>query len=188
LTRVALILTAHNVHGGYWNPTVDGIDGTGVISGVDAVYFARNASQLRYPVSTAVQSGYYGGFIPENTGSAYSITFNIAVPSSFPSGKHLRIVFTWDSSPSMTTDTNEVADLDLVVPGKICPGKGIDNWGSNESTVEVAELLNSQLTPGTPITAQILVWPFTINANAYNKSLNGVYYGIGWTWVKNSAN
>ena len=190
LTRVALILTAHNVHGGYWSPVIDGIDGTGVISGVDAVYFARNASQLRSPGSTAVQSGYYAGFIPQNTGSTYSITFNIAIPSSFPSGKHLRIVLTWDSSPSMAAGSsiNEAADFDLVVPGKICPGRGTDNWGSYESTVEVAELMNNQLTPGTPITAQVLVWPFTINTNAYNKSLNGVYYAIGWTWIKDNAN
>ena len=39
----------------------------------------------------------------------------------------------------------ELADIDLVVPGFVCPGKGIDNWGTWESNVEVADIPNGQL-------------------------------------------
>jgi hypothetical protein len=186
LTRAVIILTAHNVYGDYWSPVNDGIDGTGVISGVDAVSFARNASYVSQ-ANSAVDSGYNVGSIPQNTGSYYNINFSIKVPDVKPAGKHLRIVLTWDSSPSVTGDTNELADLDLVVPGYACPFNNNDNWGTWESNVEVADIANNRLTPSSVINPFIRVWPFTIPPTAYNKSMNAIYYSLAWTWVKDHA-
>lgn len=185
LTRATLILTAHNVYGGYWNQIEDGIDGTGTISGVDAVSFARSAKIGSN--NSPVQDGYFVGSIMENKGNAWDKVFKVQIPSTLPEGKHLRVVLTWDSSPSYLEGRNELADLDIIIPNVHCPLTGTDNWGSWDSNVEVAEIENHQITPGGSINVHIRVWPFTIPDLAVNKSLNSIYYAIAWTWVKNHA-
>jgi hypothetical protein len=158
---------------------IDGIDGAGVISGTSAVTFAKSMYITSPNGTLAVQNGIYTGPISENTGNYYNINFKIKIPPTLPTG----------SSPSLTDTVNDVADLDLVVPGFYCPGKGVnnENWGSWESNVEVAEIVRNLITPGSTINPYVRVWPFTIPASAYNKSINEIYYSIAWTWVKDHA-
>jgi hypothetical protein len=139
------------------------------------------------PTSAAVQDGLCLGIIKQNTGNYYNINFKIKAPSTLPSGKHLRIVLTWDSSPSLTTSDNALADFDLVVPGYKCPVKNSENWGSWESNVEVADIPRSSIKAGSTISPYIRVCSFTIPAAAVNKTFNAVYYAIAWTWVKDHA-
>jgi len=182
--RLAMILTAHNVHGGHFDPVSDGVDGTGTLAGVDAVDFAKYYSHV-YPGHTCpVETG----MITESlypSGEDQDLYFKIKVPSTLPTGKHLRIVVLWDSSPSLTSSTNTLADLDLVIPNHPCPTKNNDiNWGTWDSNVEAADIPNSALTPGATIDFFVRAWEFTIPSDAI---ASFIYYGVGWTWVQDHA-
>ena len=54
IVRVAFMLTAKNVDGGYWNSSVDGLDGAGVVSGSSAVNGAQNATQVNPNMTSGV--------------------------------------------------------------------------------------------------------------------------------------
>ena len=99
--RAALLATAQNVDLNYWSYQENGRDGAGVISGSEAVWFARKHTTV-YPNNTAVP---YGSLGASNQGS--TINYNILIPPTKPAGKHLRIVLTWDSSPSLTDAKND---------------------------------------------------------------------------------
>lgn len=179
--RCAMILTAHNVHGGHFDPVSDGVDGTGTLAGIDAVDFARNHSAVGWGHTNPVETGLAVGSLYPDT--AYrDLHYKIQVPSTLPSGRHLRIVALWDGSPSMTSYTNTLADLDIVIPSYPCPTNGNNiNWGTWDSNVEAADIPNSALTPGQTIDFFVRAWPFNIQADAI---ANYIYYAVGWEWVR----
>jgi hypothetical protein len=163
------MLTAHNVDGGYWSSYTDGLDGAGAVSGSDAVYFAKNATYVSSS-NTAVVRGY-------SSGSWYSTTaqktFNVLIPSVKPTGKHLRIMVTWDSRPDLTNATNTLSDLDLI------GGTGLYySSASYDDNVEMIDVPSAELTANA--TYQFYVSPVTIrlppNASYF-------YWAVGWDWV-----
>ena len=192
-TRAVLILTAQNVYGTYWRPDVDGIDGNGVISGTDAVNFMQNALIAFQPNTVACSTAVISGTINENpNGPAYwCIPFQVKIPSVKPAGKHLRVLLTWDSSPTISqlVFSNELADLDLYIPGYPNPYTNNQNWGSWESNVEVADIASSRLTPGSTVSPNIWVWKFSVPSTAYNRAsgVGFIHYSIAWGWVKDHA-
>jgi len=191
VVRLAMILTAQDVYAGYWNPLYDNIDGAGTISGSEAVTFVQNYSQVNPNMTElqAVTSGLCNNTISENTGSSYNVNFWIKIPNPKPSGKHLRIVLLWTSSPSDSSYLfiNDLANLDLCIPAYPNPWNGSINWGSWDSNVEVAEIISSRLTAGSKVNAYIRVPSFTIQAGCINKAVNYIKYAIGWRWVADHA-
>ena len=94
--RVALMVTARNLHGGYWNQYEDGQDGNGVISGKSACEFAKNHTAV-YPNNTEVETGLCAdSWYSDQTEPKY---FYVKIPAVVDNTKHLRIVLTWDSNP-----------------------------------------------------------------------------------------
>lgn len=182
-TRAALLVTAQNVDNDYWDPAnQDSRDGAGTVSGSNAVYFAANAQLAeQYPanspedgiVTDYFDSAYFaqGGFLERY--------YTYHVPSTLPSGKHLRVVLTWTSSPSLTVAENEISDLGLYVNddnGWI----GSDTW---ESNLEIVDIDNANLSPG----QDYYIW---VHPGIYRKSNGGpdlFYYTLAWTWVKDHA-
>lgn len=176
-----MILTAHNEHGGHFDPVSDGVDGTGTLAGVDAVKFAKNRVVVWPGHTSPVETGLCARALSPDTANQ-DLHFKISVPSTLPSGKHLRIVALWDGSPSMNSFTNSLADLDIVIPSHGCPTKGNNiNWGTWDSNVEAADIPNSALTPGQTLDFFIRAWPFSIQADAISSR---IYYAVGWEWVR----
>ena len=178
MVRTAMILTAQNCDGNEWSAATDGKDGTGAVSGSDAVAFAMNCTNLSSPNSEAVETGIFASswYSQDNVAKK----FNIQVPASLPVGKHLRVVLTWDSRPDIANNQNYLTDLDLY-----CSGTGVYDYSvSWEGNVEVVDIPREQLTPGQTIEAS--AFPSIIRF-PYDPSKNWFYYSIGWTWVKDHA-
>ena len=180
--RAAMLVTAENVDGGYWNTNyggADGLDGAGVVSGSSAVAFARGHSDVSAGHSNPVVDGMSGGSIGK-TGWGSSLTYLALVPSPKPPGKHLRVVLTWDSNPvfySWNSWDNKLSDLDLDV---INAGTytGSHSWNGN---VEMVDLPASSLTVGATVTIKINQVIDRIPNTGF------FYYSIAWTWVKDHA-
>ncbi|MCD6025087.1 MAG: Subtilase family [Fibrobacteria bacterium] len=183
-TRAALLVTAENVDSGYWNPSVqDSRDGAGTVSGARAVEFAANAQYTElFPYGDPVQTGLVSDYLDSayfDQGGFIERYYKYQVPQTIPSGKHLRVVLTWTSSPSLSTAENEISDLGLYVNddnGWV----GSDTW---ESNVEIVDIDNGALTPG----QDYYIW---VHPGTYRKSDGGpdlFYYTVAWTWVKDHA-
>lgn len=180
IAKAILMLTSQNVDSGYWNPGVqDARDGAGTISGANAVNFAENAVTVfpdNDPEVSAISWGYMASWDFEN---ASSVSYSYRVPSSIPSGKHLRVVLTWTSSPGYNVDENELSDLSLDVQSN-AGWHSTDTWNSN---VEIVDIDNSNLTPnGT--------YNIGVNPKIHRMASDGteyLYYSVAWTWVKNHA-
>jgi hypothetical protein len=108
------------------------------------------------------------------------INFNISIPNPKPTGKHLRVVLTWDSSPSLTSAINDLSDLDLSVSGDR-NGYGSFSYGSN---VEMVDIPASDLTVGKNYVATVEPYTMRIDSSAF---VQIIYYVIAWTWVKDHA-
>ncbi len=123
------------------------------------------------------------------TGSIYAtdfaypnnpIVYNISIPSTKPTGKHLRVVLTWDSNPVLNSAVNELSDLDLLVTS----GSAGMASQSNNSNVEMVDIPNSMFTGGSTVQARITKW---LNRIPTGARANYFYYSIGWTWVQDHA-
>jgi hypothetical protein len=184
MVRLVLLATAHNVDDKewtdyfYWVNRWDGCDGAGVISGADAVWFARN-HQTVAENDAAVAHGISSGYLT----SADSLTqkyYNIQIPDPMPSGKHLRVALTWSSSACDTVNTNEVSDLDLFMPANT-NGYYCTSWDDN---VEMIDVPHSDLTAGNQYYVVLDIGAMRIPACA---SADFIKYAIGWTWVRDHA-
>ena len=170
--RVALMLTAENIHGGYWNTYSDGQDGNGVISGNAACKFAINHSSTP-PGAMGVIDGMYAASW-QNTDFSDK-DFAIKIPSRKPNNHHLRIVLTWDSNPDLNGSINHLSDLDL----NFDSGRYLSNsWDSN---VEVIDVPMNEVAAGS--TYNVSIDPVFLRTG----SMTYFYYAIGWTWVKDNA-
>jgi hypothetical protein len=181
--RATILVTAMEVGGGYWNPdSYDQADGAGAISGIDAVTFGQNHTIVNGPNDVAAVNGQFAGYMTTSNQSVPAI-FNLAMPSSLPSGKHLRVVLTWDANPDLTTTMrNYLSDLDLYVYNNNSNMLGSSaSWDGN---VEIVDVPASSCTPNVVYTAE--VYPSTIRIPAGARS-QGFYYCIAWTWVKDHA-
>lgn len=173
--RAALILTAQNVDAGHWTVSGDGRDGTGVISGADAVAFAAGHTTVSPGNAACVNGMGAASFYASDFGS--NKRFNYLVPNPKPSGKHLRVVLTWDSNPNVGSGTNDLSDLDLIVQ-KNGGSQASTSWDSN---VEVVDIAAADLTAGSSYYIDISPYANRIPSGAY------FYYAIAWSWVKDHA-
>lgn len=173
--RATLILTAQNVESGDWTISGDERDGTGTVSGSEAVAFATGHTYV-IPGSPACVSGLGAtSFYASDFGS--NKRFYYQVPNPKPSGKHLRVVLTWDSNPNVSNGTNDLSDLDLVVQRN----GGTTYSSSWDSNVEVVDIAAADLTAGSTYYIDISPYANRIPSGSF------FYYAIGWTWVKDHA-
>jgi hypothetical protein len=178
--RAALILTAENVDGGDWYANTDGRDGAGVISGSEAVSFAQNHTSVSAG-GAAAEKGMTAGSLYAADFTASNKRFNYVVPNPKPSGKHLRVVLTWDSNPVVGGSSNALSDLDLIVQTN-SGTSGAYSWDNN---VEVVDVAAASLTAGSSY--YIDVDPAINRIPASGSRTNYTYYAIAWTWVKDEA-
>lgn len=177
--RATMILTAQNVDGGDWASGTDGRDGAGVVSGSEAVSFAQNHTSVSIGGS-AVEKGMMATSMYASDFSSNK-RFNYAVPNPKPSGKHLRVVLTWDSNPVVGGGINALSDLDLIVQYNGST-RSSRSWDNN---VEVVDIAASEVTAGSSY--YIDVAPYTNRIPASGSRANFFYYAIAWTWVKDHA-
>jgi hypothetical protein len=180
--RATILVTAADLNKTYWDADFyDMADGAGTISGIDAVTFAQNHTYVG-PNGAAAINGQYAGTMT-TADQNNTKTFNIAIPSSRPSGKHLRVVLTWDANPDLTsTMKNYLSDLDLNVSDN--NGYFLGGSVSYDGNVEIVDVPASSCTPGAVYTAQ--VYPTTIRIPAGARA-QYFYYSVAWTWVKDQA-
>ncbi len=179
--KVALMLTAENVDGGYWDPLEDGIDGCGMVSGYNAVEFARTVNA----VSTnngAIESGISYGQILESS-NPQVLSFNIATPSQLPEGKHLRAVLTWSSSINSADETMVISDLNIELRNKYS-NQWVGGCYSFEDNFEVIDIPHSLLNTNDEYKLDVLIDHLYIPSNISHKY---IYYSVGWTWVEDYA-
>lgn len=173
--RATLILTAHNVESGGWTVSGDERDGTGTISGADAVAFASGHTSVS-PGNSACEKGMgAASFYASDFGS--NKRFNFLVPNPKPSGKHLRVVLTWDSNPNVSNGTNDLSDMDLIVQ----KNGGTQSSSSWDSNVEVVDVAASELTAGSSYYIDVSPYANRIPSGSY------FYYAIAWAWVADEA-
>jgi hypothetical protein len=175
--RATLILTAQNVESGDWLVSGDERDGTGVVSGSEAVSFAQNHSSVSLN-NTAVVSGMHASSLYA-TDFGSNKRFNFLVPNPKPSGKHLRAVLTWDSNPDVNAGTNALSDLDLIVQHN----NGTSYSSSWDSNVEVVDIPAANLTAGSSYYIDVSAFMNRIPTTGTNY----FYYAVAWTWVKDHA-
>jgi hypothetical protein len=177
-TRAALLVTAENVDSGYWDPeNHDARDGAGTVSGANAVAFATSATDV-YPGGDPAVNGLSAGELSDGEFPSY-LWYSYVTPSTLPSGKHLRAVLTWDSSPGTDSSENELSDMDLYVQSNI----GWHVSSTLNGNIEMLDIDNGYLS--TNATYGILVYP-----TIFRKASDGpdyTKYSIAWTWVKDHA-
>lgn len=174
-TRATLILTAQNVESGNWTVSSDERDGTGTVSGSEAVSFAQNHTSVS-PGNTACEKGMgAASMYASDFGSNKRYYFQ--VPNPKPSGRHLRVVLTWDSNPNVNNGTNDLSDMDLVVQTS-AGNQYSSSWDSN---VEVVDVDASNLTAGSAYFLDVSPYANRIPSGAF------FYYAIAWSWVKDHA-
>lgn len=173
--RATLILTAQNVESGDWTVSGDERDGAGTISGSEAVAFASGHTSVS-PSNTACEKGMGANSFYASDFSANK-RFNFLVPNPKPSGKHLRVVLTWDSNPNVSNGTNDLSDLDLVVQ----KNGGTTSSSSWDSNVEVVDVAAADLTAGNSYYIDLAPYANRIPSGSY------FYYAIAWGWVKDHA-
>ncbi|MEM9594838.1 MAG: hypothetical protein AAGD06_11260 [Acidobacteriota bacterium] len=175
--KAAILVTARNVDGGYWNASEDGRDGAGTISGTDAVWFARNHTSVS-PGGQAVHGMAKGSLDDTDKGDVF--TFDIRTPFVKPVGKHLRVALVWTSNPSLTSAVNELSDLDLIVKNK-STGVVLGTSASFDDNVEIIEIDADALSTNTLYTVELNVTDTRIPTSA---TASFFYYALAWTWVQ----
>jgi hypothetical protein len=177
--RATMILTAQNVMAGEWDASIDGEDGAGVISGANAVDFAKN-HYVASVSGTATIRGMAVNLVNAGNWST-PLTYNIQIPNSVPSDKNLRIVLTWDSNPSLTLAYNDLSDLDL---SAVTSTSSVYSSASYEGNVEVITIPGNTLVANSVTVATINKW---VNRIQSWSTTNYFYYAIAWDWVDNHA-
>lgn len=177
--KMALLLTAHNVEDGYWNPAVDGHDGAGTVSGYDAVAYISSCVDLsgREP-RPAAEHGFFWGM---GTDTMVRQQFTVRVPDTPPSDSHLRAVLVWTSNPDLVEGKNYLSDLNL--DGFEADGVSYGSY-SADASVEMFDVPRERLTPGSEYTFSIAPDSIRIPPNA---GTDYFYYALGWTWVRDST-
>jgi hypothetical protein len=180
-TRAIFLLTAKNVTNGYWDSHYDGKDGAGVVHGLGAINFAKSMTTVT-PSGVRALNGYWFGSFGSNNfpPTASEKTFNIQIPTTFPSGMHLRIVFTWDSMPDLNAQTDLLSDLDLQFVGP----KGSKFSSSWDSNIETIDVLPSELTAGGTCQVKIMPYIWRRPSGARTTTIHGA---LAWTFVSNHA-
>lgn len=178
--RAVMVLTAQNVDGGDWGTSTDERDGSGVVSGSEAVSFAQNHTSVS-PGNTAVVSGMAASSLYSTDFTGSDKQFNYLVPNPKPAGKHLRVVVTWDSNPIVGGGANALSDLDVTVH---VPGGSFGSY-SWDSNVEVVDVAASYLTAGGSNTIDLDPVFNRIPTSGARTSF--FYYAIAWDWVKDHA-
>ena len=174
--KAALILTARNVEGNYTAVAVDERDGAGVVSGADAVWFARNHTSVA--LNGEARHGMASGTLT-NANEGNIRTFYIRTPFVKPIGKHLRAVLVWTSNPELNANVNTLSDLDLSL--RTSGGTVLAGSYSLDDNVEIIDIPSDSLATNTLYTLKVHVTDMRITANA---SANFLYYAVGWTWVQ----
>jgi len=173
------MLTAHNVDGGYWDCTLDQQDGAGVISAYDAVAYAVSCTDLtNTPSPSPVEQGF---FTAEADSSMTERRFDVRVPDTLPTARHLRVALTWTSIPLTSAAWNQPSDLDL---GGFVADSGVYGSYSLDATVEMFDVPRAAVTPGREYTFKVLPTDIRIPAGARTDFF---YHTVGWTWVRDHA-
>lgn len=173
--RMAVMLTAHNCDGNYWNALEDGRDGAGAISGSDARTYAETVNRVDPGMTTGVVHGFYAS--SWNRTDNITKPFIIKVPSSKPAGKHLRVVLHWDSNPDLVNRTNTISDLDLIAFNS---DSKYYHSSSYDSNVEMFDVPANELTAGQDYSFEVNPWRIDIPTDARTDYF---YWAVGWTWV-----
>ncbi len=176
MVKAVLLLTAQNVEAGYWASAVDERDGTGVISGADAIAFARNHTTVR-PGAQAIDGLGGGSLATSNEGD--TLTFYIRTPPDKPGSRHLRAAVVWTSNPDMVANVNSLSDLDLELRDSL--GNLIAGSYSLDGNVEIIDIPADGLSANTLYTLEVEVVDMRIPADA---RANYLYYTVGWTWAE----
>jgi hypothetical protein len=177
--KMVLMLTAHNVEGGYWDCTVDQRDGAGTISAYDAVAYAVTCTDLtNTPTPGAVEHGF---FTTEADSSMAERRFDVRIPDTLPNERHLRVALTWTSVPLISVPWNQPSDLDL---GGFVADSGAYGSYSLDANVEMFDVPRNAVTPGR--TYSFSVYPRCIRIPPGART-NFFYYTVGWTWVRDHA-
>ncbi len=178
--RAAMVLTAQNVDGGDWSYATDGRDGSGTVSGSEGVSFAQNHTSVS-PGNSAVEKGMGASSMYASDFSGANKRFYVAAPNPLPSGKHLRVVLTWDSNPVVGGGVNALSDLDLIVQTN-SGTSGSYSWDGN---VEVVDVSNGSLTSGS--TYWVDVDPVINRIPTSGSRTDYFYWSIAWEWVADHA-
>lgn len=179
-TKMVLLLTAHNVDAGYWDPAVDGRDGAGVVSVHDAVEYAVHCTDLTGQITpAAAESGFYTAQADSGMSDR---AFSVLVPDTTAPARHLRIALVWTTNPDFTRSENVLSDLDI--GGLTDDRDSVYGSYSLEASVEMFDVPREHLTPGRP-------YDFTVYARDIripdSSRTDFFYYTVGWTWVRDHA-
>lgn len=176
--KAALLVTAENVDGGEWDMNIDGRDGAGVVNGSTAMEFAAFHEEAWD--GRPIERGMDADYVPDSYFNGPSKNYKIKMPSSLPSGKHLRIVLTWHSTPDLNKSINYISDLDL----SFLTSSQYYSSASYLSNVEIIDVPRAQLTPGATYDAFV---SFVTNRRPSSSRTLGTNMVIAWTWVADHA-
>jgi hypothetical protein len=176
-TRAIILLTSRNVRDGYWNRTFDGVDGNGVVHGQDAISFAQSMATVS-PGNGAVANGLWIGSLSQADFNGNSKDFNVKIPSVLPTGKHLRFVLTWDSSPDFIARVDDLSDVDL-------GHWASDTWSSSfDGNIEILDLPVSITPAGSTQVISVVPYVWRIHPNARSSI---IYAAAAWSFVADHA-
>lgn len=178
--KMALLLTAHNVEGGYWDAAEDGRDGAGVISAYDAVAYGQTCTDLtRMDTLPPVKTGFYTA---EADSTLEDMTFQVRMPDTLPDDRHFRAVVVWTSNPDRANHVNALSDLDL---GGFVDDNG-DTYGSHslDASVEMFDVPRSRVTAGKEYSFTLYARDIRIPQGARTDFF---YLTVGWAWVRDHA-
>lgn len=177
--KMALLLTAHNVVGGYWDPGVDQRDGAGVVSAYDAVAYGASCTDLTgQDTPPAVEHGYCTMQVDS---AMTDRRFRVLVPQSPPHGRHLRAAMVWTSTPDFDSMQNVLSDLDL---GGFMSDSAAYGSHSLDASVEMFDVPTEELTPGREYELTVYARDIRIPPGARTDYF---YCTLGWTWVRDHA-
>jgi len=179
--RAILLLTAQNVDYENWSFHEDGRDGAGVVSGADAVAFAKTFVYATNNIAE-INGLITGIYTADDTNGTYQDIL-VKIPDVIPSGKHLRAVLTWSSSPNEDDDypVNDISDLDL---GFRADYRYYYSSMSYDDNVEIVDIDNSSIIAGSEYTLIINLTALRIPPEA---TFQYFHYAVAWTWVKDHA-
>lgn len=183
--KVAVMVTAENIDGGYWNPAEDGRDGCGVVSGYNACMYAINlGDQLKTASSPASDIGLAAGKLQNDPALEGTVlSFNVKAPDVLPRGKHLRAVLTWSRGIPKSGNALYLNNLNLELRDK-SNNEIIARCASDSDNIEVIDVENKDLVPGKNYSLIIRIDDMNIVPDSL---YDHTKYSIGWVWVNDFA-